>query len=443
MSIRLCRLFFILIFVHYTTYSDMNKPNRFHIASSLVLLAFLLSTHCAYAQVPKLFVKFTEKQNKVKSGYVKLQETYINDNDTMKRQIEESFFISTPKNTKYLTFQQSDIASRYNCKSTHTEVSIYSRKDSVYIEYEKDEFDNAQYDNYFSFAYPIKVISTNKENNYTYKRIPPKISKKNIRYKVMFPDDDISSDISIEWEFDKKTLNWVQQELSATHLKAERMGNRIDVFEQRLYDYIHPDILDTISFTFENIKKGYDLQCVAEQAKRQLIFQDTIIQSITENNSILIEDVSQKVISDTLFMPSWKFPLLSGDSIYSDSINSRFLLIDMWFVNCQPCRKVMRELTFIDTLYGESLLKMISINALDKDIAKISQVTRELNLKNDVACAFNSYSILYNMTKKMSGGECQGYPQIYLIDMKTKEVIWYSCGWYDGFTKDIEEIIKG
>ena len=34
------------------------------------------------------------------------------------------------------------------------------------------------------------------------------------------------------------------------------------------------------------------------------------------------------------------------------------------------------------------------------------------------------------------------YPQLYLVDMKTKQVIWDSCGWYEGFTKDIEKIIK-
>jgi hypothetical protein len=59
-------------------------------------------------------------------------------------------------------------------------------------------------------------------------------------------------------------------------------------------------------------------------------------------------------------------------------------------------------------------------------------------LKCDVACAFNNgYDIV--MSKQM--GNCQGYPQLYLVDMKTKQVIWYSCGYYAGFTKDIEEII--
>jgi len=99
----------------------------------------------------------------------------------------------------------------------------------------------------------------------------------------------------------------------------------------------------------------------------------------------------------------------------------------------------MHELASIDPPHKESLLKILSINILDKDTAKISRVFKDLNLKSDVALAYdNRYDI--EMSKQM--GNCYGYPQLYLIDMKTKEVIWRACGFRQGFTKDIEEIIK-
>jgi hypothetical protein len=100
----------------------------------------------------------------------------------------------------------------------------------------------------------------------------------------------------------------------------------------------------------------------------------------------------------------------------------------------------MHELASIDTLYEESLLKMLSINVYDEDTAKISQVLKNLNLKCDVAYAFNSNNI-FEMSREM--GECRGYPQLYLIDMKTRQVIWHACGYYEGFTKDIGKIITG
>ena len=75
----------------------------------------------------------------------------------------------------------------------------------------------------------------------------------------------------------------------------------------------------------------------------------------------------------------------------------------------------------------------------DKDTAKMNQVVKNLNLKSDIARAFGSDDI-FEMSKKM--GYCQGYPQLYLIEMKTKQVIWHSCGFRQGFTKEIVEIIK-
>ena len=292
------------------------------------------------------------------------------------------------------------------------------------------------------FLHPtIKGISVDDWREHIFKRIPSKINKKNIRYKILYPDQeqDQLTNISQEFEFDKKTFNCIQEELSLNYFKTEWMYRRIDVFEQQLYDFIHSDILDTISFMFEYIRKGYDRQIAEKQAKIDSAFIDSIVNSVSNNAGIRAEKIPQDAQKATLFfMPEWKFPLLSGNTLYSDSINSRFLLIDMWYIACHPCRLAMRELASIDTLYDKSLLKMLSINISDKDTAKIRQVLKNLNLKCDVALAYdNRYDI--EMSKKM--GECQGYPQLYLIDMKTRQVIWRSCGWYKGFTKNIEEII--
>jgi hypothetical protein len=262
----------------------------------------------------------------------------------------------------------------------------------------------------------------------------------------LFPDQeqDQFTNITQEWEFNGKTFHLIQEEFSLTYFKTDQIYHRIDILDRQLYEYIHPDILDTVSFKFEEIKKGYDRQATMEQTKRDSIFKanfcDSIAQSVTRSGDLWTENTSQEVQKDTLFfMPDWKFPLLSGDSIYSNSINSRFLLIDMWYVSCHPCRLAMYELSSIETLYDESLLKIVSLNVIDKDTAKMSHVVKNLNLKCDVACAYNNGYDFY-LSKQM--GECQGYPQLYLIDMKTKQVIWHSCGYYKGFTKDIEEIIK-
>ena len=382
-----------------------------------------------------------EKQNNVKSGYVKLHYIYSTDNDTPIIRTEEAFFISTPKDIKYLTYRQNAYGVCLSCKSAHTFLATCAQKDSAFTEYWADKIDNAKYERN-NFTYPTpNGFFVNKEENCKYQRISPKINKKNIRYKIVYPDDDVSSDISVEWEFDRKTFHWVQEEHSLLYLNTERMGDKITILEQRLYDYIHPDILDTISFKYEEIKRGYDQQCAAEQIERDSLFRDSIVQLVAQQGGTWVENATQEIQKDTVFyMPEWKFPLLSGDSIYSDSIKSRFLLIDMWYISCHPCRMAMRELATIDTLYDESLLKLVSLNVFDKDTTKMRQVAESLNLKSDIACNYDS-NYKNEMTKQMSGNECRGYPQLYLVDMETKQVIWYACGWYDGFTKDVGEII--
>jgi ribosomal protein L17 len=422
----------------------MNNRDHFLIASSIMLLAIFFCFNSAFAQLPKLFLQYAEKHNSIKSGYVKLQQLQTFDNDTTIFEVHEIFFISTPKDLKYLVFVQKPrlYATYTYCKSALSLVTLFSRTDGNYSFYEFDgEMEDAKAQS-FDFRYSAaNDILPDDYNNCLFQRIAPKIDKKNIRYKITLPDQEegLFSNINIELEFNRKTFNIIQEGLSFTFGKTEPMTNRIDILEQRLFEYIHPNILDTISFTFDKIKKGYDRKIAEEQAKIDSVFRDSIVNSISKNAGIWAEEIPQEVQKDTLFfMPEWKFPLLSGDTIYSDSINSQFLLIDMWYVACHPCRLAMHELASIDTLYEESLLKMLSINVYDKDTAKINNVIRNLNLKCDVALAYdNRYDI--EMSKQM--GNCYGYPQLYLIDMKTKQVIWHACGYYEGFTKDIGKII--
>jgi hypothetical protein len=328
------------------------------------------------------------------------------------------------------------------CKLAHSLVTLFSRTDGDFSFYEFDgEMKNAKSRSECLYS-EVNGIKIDDYNNLLFQRIAPKIDKKNIRYKYTLPDqeEDLLSNINMEFEFNRKTFDLIQEGFSLTFGKTEPNIDRIDILEQRLFEYIHPDILDTISFKFDEFKKGYDRQFAEEQAKIDSVFRDSIVNSVSNNAGRWAEEIPQDAQKDTLFfMPEWKFPLLSGDTIYSNCINSRFLLIDMWYIRCHPCRLVMHDLASIDTLYDESLLKMLSINISDEDTAKISQVLKNLNLKCDVALAYDSHYDI-EMSKQM--GDCYGYPQLYLIDMKTRQVIWYACGWYKEFTKDIEEIIK-
>ncbi|MDR1112939.1 MAG: hypothetical protein LBL18_04185, partial [Bacteroidales bacterium] len=125
---------------------------RIHVLSSLVLLAIFFSTHGAFAQIPKLFLQFVEKQNKVQSGYVKLRNIDIRERkelegyDTSVME-QEIFFISTSKDLKYLTCHRSPYRSVIYSKSAHTLAEFYNLKTYNYTSYSyNDKIHDAKHD---------------------------------------------------------------------------------------------------------------------------------------------------------------------------------------------------------------------------------------------------------------------------------------------------------
>lgn len=421
----------------------MNKTKHSLLVSSLVLLTIFLSNSYTSAQIPRPYLKFVEAQNKVQSGYVKLHHIYVSNNDTTFDYIEKAFFIATPKDVKYLIYSHADLDVRTYCKSAHAIGISLARKDFDYLRYAHNDQIHDAKEEIPHLSFPLK-FSEKRLKTATFQKIPPKINNKNIRYKIIYPNDDTYTNHTNEKEFDSQTLYCVQSEFSAIYFKTEKEYGKTDILEYRLYDYIHPDILDTISFKYEEMKKAYDQQCVVEQAQRDSAYRehlcDSIRQIFVKDGGAWVETMPRDTQQETRYvMPDWKFPLLGGDSIRSKDIHSRFLLIDMWYISCHPCRLAMRDLAAIDTLYDKSLLKMLSLNIGDKDTVKMRQVVESLNVHCNVACTFDSNHYL-ELSKKMGG--CQGYPQIYLIDMQTKEVIWRSCGWREGLAKEIEESLR-
>jgi hypothetical protein len=99
----------------------MNKRSRFNISGSHVFLAIFFSSYGACGQIPKLFLKFVARQNQVKSGDVKMQYINMTDQDTVRLIVKKSFFISTPKDLKYLTWYHA-----FNTQSSDT-VVYYAR----------------------------------------------------------------------------------------------------------------------------------------------------------------------------------------------------------------------------------------------------------------------------------------------------------------------------
>lgn len=428
----------------------MNKRNHFGfcLTSSFLLLVILFYNQISFGQMPKDFQEFIEKQYKIKSGYVIFRNAYMTDNDTTFSSLVTGFFIYTPNDYKFFCIDQSTHQSSHNtelyCKSGKTELVNINGKNIVKYWIFEQSLD-ANEDEFYGFAYPnIKNQIDKIKKGAIFVKIPPKVNKKNIRYRIIYPDNEMETNNTIEWEFNRKTFHWVHEEHGATIYNTEKFYGSCEILESKFYDYIHPDILDTISFRYEELRKQCDLQIEKERDIKDSLKREKLLDSIMKfailKENPLTNNISEDNKNDTLkYMPSWKAPLLSGDTLFSDSIQSRYLFIDMWYISCIPCRVAMKELGSIDTLFEDSLVKFISMNVANKDSAKMCYVVNNIGFDSEIVCTHDNR---IDTLLSQAMGNCYGYPQLYLVDMKTKQVVWRSCGYFEGFTKEIEAILR-
>ena len=428
----------------------MNKTNHFGLCltSSFLLLVILFCNQISFGQIPKDFQEFIEKQYKIKSGYVKFKSAYMTDNDTTGSSLVTGYFIYTPNDYKYFCIDQRTHHTSHNidlyCKSGKTELVNVNGINGVRYWLFEQSLDATE-DEFYDFQYPNFKQQVEKiKQGATFVKIAPKVDKKNIRYKIIYPDDEMNTDNTIEWEFNRKTLNWVHEEHRVRLYNTERFYGSREIIEFKFYDYIHPDILDTITFRYEELRKKSDQQKMKELHLKDSLLREKMLDSIMKiaftTERPLYNTISENEEKDTLkYMPSWEFPRLSGGTLHSDSITSRYLLIDLWYVGCVPCRVAMKELGTIDTLFDKSLVMFLSVNVADKDSAKIRLVVNNIGFDSEIVCTHDrrlDTIISRNM------GDCRGFPQLYMVDMKTKQVVWRSCGYFEGFTKEIVAILR-
>lgn len=421
---------------------NMNKPLFILKVSSIILLT--LFSKISFSQVPTKLQKMVEKNEKIQSGYVKLQCVYKTDNDTTDSHTETGYFIYTPNDYKYFVIQENPEHTYLYCKSGKMLLMNFNKKDYIMYRSFEEDFDPTT-DPFTNLAF-FKISSETSLSwaKDTIEKIQAKMKPKNFRFRMKSPNDESFSDIITEWEFDYKSQYWVHTEYSGIFENLERLYGTVQIIEFQFYDYINPAILDTITFRMDDLRKKYNQQELITQEKKDSILRETIcdsiIQIVSSKETKWIENSSVLPENDTLkYMPSWKFPLLNGDTLYSDNIKSSYLFIDLWYASCAPCIMAMKELGTIDSLFDESLIKIVSLNVTDKDTVKIKKIITTFNIKSEIVCSYDS-SIDTLLSKTM--GDCTGYPQLYLIDMKTKQVVWCSCGFYKGFTKEIEAILK-
>ncbi|WP_143307082.1 TlpA family protein disulfide reductase [Chitinophaga vietnamensis] len=123
--------------------------------------------------------------------------------------------------------------------------------------------------------------------------------------------------------------------------------------------------------------------------------------------SLYSGDVSKPSLEAGIQAPDWQLPSLQGDTIRFRGLQKKVVLLEFWYMACQPCIKAMPELEKIRQQYQGKNVEVIGINIYDTDKQKIRDFLSKRNI---------NYTILLGNKALAENYHISGYPTLYLVD---------------------------
>lgn len=123
--------------------------------------------------------------------------------------------------------------------------------------------------------------------------------------------------------------------------------------------------------------------------------------------SLYSGDVSKPALEAGTQAPDWQLPTLKGDTIRFSHMRKKVILLEFWYMSCQPCIKAMPELEKIRQQYQGKNVEVIAINIYDTDKQKL----RDFLSKRHI-----NYTVLLGNKALAENYHISGYPTVYLVD---------------------------
>lgn len=130
--------------------------------------------------------------------------------------------------------------------------------------------------------------------------------------------------------------------------------------------------------------------------------------------------------------PTWELTGIDGKKYKSDSLNSKIVLLDFWYVGCFPCLKSIPILEKIYEKYKNDGLIVLGANIRD---------TNQVNLRKFADQRKITYPILINASEVSKIFNVTSYPTLFFID-KNGIIREIEIGFNSNLENTIEKIIK-
>jgi len=204
------------------------------------------------------------------------------------------------------------------------------------------------------------------------------------------------------------------------------------------------------SVLFYSGSKEYLLDSIALFAETKVELENIIKSKYTELDSLIALNASErnKTVetnapeSDTaIVIPEyafeWKLPLINGDTLSSNSLNSGFLVLDFYYMGCAPCVLAIGDLVKLDHLYSKKDVAFVGVNVYDKDLPKLADLINKREMQ---------YPTVVNGMELSKKYGFNSFPQVLIIDTETNKIVHHSSGYrpdgYDYYKRIIDGLLN-
>ncbi|MDY0315559.1 MAG: TlpA disulfide reductase family protein, partial [Bacteroidales bacterium] len=233
-------------------------------------------------------------------------------------------------------------------------------------------------------------------------------------------------------EYKNKMDAYYSYEIAINQYNLELIRCFGDVIVYMENDFLHKSSKE---FLIEKIELyNYKNQSIEEKIISKYLLLDSIIIQNPQPQTISSLDT---IIEIPKYAHDWALPLVGGDTLNSNSINSKIIVLDFYYMSCAPCVLAIRDLVKLDTLFNDTDVSFIGINTIDKDLDRLKQflVERKINYKN-----------VYGGIDLASKYGFNSFPQILFIDSQTNEIIYHSSGYrsdgYEYYKTLLEKLLE-
>ena len=192
--------------------------------------------------------------------------------------------------------------------------------------------------------------------------------------------------------------------------------------EQRIY-------VDTLTFLINSVQES---QMLADGGAHLNSFQmDSFYYRFSDEKPNLIAlNMNKNMLKPGTKAPDFSLPDINGDIVKLSDFKGKLLLLDFWYVACNPCVKASYDLDLLQKEFGARGLVVMGMNTMDGP-AKIRRHMGRTKM---------AYSSLLCSREVRNAYKVVSYPSFYLINEKG-EIVFRTSGYSRELKSELQSAI--